>query len=156
AIACAVLAAPNAHGKPSAKGPTDAPVAAPPNPNPAGSAKSAADDASQRPLSPLPKPRSLDLPLPTVAAKQALDALLARLVSRDAGERETAIREIAEVEPDALPAIHQRLGELANSSDHSAMKDMLASVRDKSREESGKKSQTPDYLEMLEAHARTD
>ena len=91
-----------------------------------------------------------------MSAQEALDAHLKRLLSRDADERETAIREILEVEPDAFPAIHRRLSELAESSDHEAMKELLGSVRDKARDEAGKKAAPPDYLSMLEAHPKLD
>ncbi|HVW28842.1 MAG TPA: hypothetical protein VHC69_25930 [Polyangiaceae bacterium] len=105
-------------------------------------------------LSPLPKPPSLEIPPPSNASLEALDALLGRLVSRDAGERETAAAEVLEVERDRLPAIHRRLGSIAESSDHVAMKELLGQIRDKAHEE--KKGPPPDYLEMLEAHAKPD
>jgi hypothetical protein len=104
--------------------------------------------------SPLPKPPSLEIPPPTAATLEALDALLARLVSRDPGERENAVAEVLEVERDRLPAIHRRLGSIAESSDHVAMKEMLTSIRDKTHDE--KKGPSPDYLEMVEARAKPD
>ncbi len=107
-------------------------------------------------LNPLPKPPSLEVRAPTPASVEALDAHLAQLVGRDASERETAVEEILEVEPDAFPAIHERLGTLAESSDHAGMKDVLASIRDRTRQESGKNAPAPDHLEMLESHARPD
>jgi hypothetical protein len=105
-------------------------------------------------LGPLPKPPSLEIPPPTAATLESVDALLSKLVSRDAGERDTAVAEVLEVEPDRLPAIHRRLGSIAESSDHAGMKEMLGSIRDKTHDE--KKGPPPDYLEMLEAHARPD
>lgn len=107
-------------------------------------------------LGPLPKPPSLEVPPPTPASLEALDAHLARLSGRDAADRETAVQEILEVEPDRLAAIHRRLTTIAESSDHTAMKELLGSIRDKAREDTGKKGAAPDYLEMLEAHARPD
>ena len=106
------------------------------------------------PLGPLPKLPSLEVPPPTAASLEALDAHLARLVSRDPGDRETAAAEVLEVERDRLAAIHRRIGSIAESSDHVAMKDVLNQIRDKTHEE--KKGPTPDYLEMLVAHARVD
>jgi hypothetical protein len=94
-----------------------------------------------------------------------LDRHLARLVSTDAAERETAAREILEIEPDRLPAIHRRLTTIAESSDHEAMKQVLGGTRDKARDEvkqrvraegKGEKVSTPDYLEMLLSHPRLD
>ncbi|HEX3593635.1 MAG TPA: hypothetical protein VHU80_01000 [Polyangiaceae bacterium] len=120
----------------------------------APSAASAASNGERPALSPLPRPPSLEIPPPTGSSLEALDALLGRLVSRDSGERETAAAEVLEVERDRLPAIHRRLGSIAESSDHVGMKDVLGSIRDKTHEE--KKGPPPDYLEMLEAHARPD
>jgi hypothetical protein len=102
----------------------------------------------------LPKPPTLEVPPPSPAALEALDAHLSHLVSRDAAERETAVQEILEAEPDRLLAIHRRLSTIADASDHSAMKDLLTSIRERTRQEAGKKP--PDYLEMLEMHARPD
>jgi hypothetical protein len=110
--------------------------------------------AAEPSLTPLPKPPSLEIPPPTAATLEALDALLARLVSRDAGERENAVAEVLEVERDRLAAIHRRLASIAESSDHVAMKEMLVGIRDKIH--IGKNEPTPDYLEMVEAHAKPD
>ena len=111
--------------------------------------------SEERPTSsPLPKPPSLEVPPPSNASLEALDALLARLSSRDAGDRETAAAEVLEVEQDRLPAIHRRIGSISESSDHVAMKDLLGHIRDKAHEET--KGPPPDYLEMLEAHAKPD
>ncbi|HEX4339838.1 MAG TPA: hypothetical protein VH062_28220 [Polyangiaceae bacterium] len=130
-------------------------AAAAPTGAPAPSSASGATATAERPtLSPLPKPPSLEIPPPTNTSLEALDALLGRLVSRDAGERDTAAAEVLEVERDRLPAIHRRLGSISESSDHVGMKDVLGSIRDKVHEE--KKGPPPDYLEMLEAHARPD
>src|SRR5262249_55206344 len=82
-------------------------------------------------LGPLPRPPPLELPPPSPQALETLDAHLARLLSADAGERETAVSEILEVERDLLPAIHRRLTMIAESSDHVAMKETLGAIRDK-------------------------
>ncbi len=117
------------------------------------------------PLAPLPKPPSLEIPPPDPAALEALDAHLARVSSKDPSERETAVQEILEVEPDRLPAIHRRLEAIAESSNKEDMKALLGGIRDKAREvvrdrvraEGGReKVATPDYLEMLTSHARPD
>lgn len=124
----------------------------------AASAKPAPD---ARPLAPLPKPPPLDLPAPDRASSEALDDLLSRVASKDASVRETAAQEILETERDALPAIHQRLARIADSSDHRDMKDLLGSIRDKARgareaaPSDGDRS-APDYLEMLLEHPRPD
>jgi hypothetical protein len=118
-------------------------------------ASAAAGPGGDRPaLSPLPKPPSLEIPPPSNASLEALDALLGRLASRDSGERETAASEVLEVERDRLPAIHRRIGSIAESSDHVAMKELLGQIRDKAHEE--KRGPPPDYLEMLEAHAKPE
>lgn len=117
------------------------------------------------PLSPLPKPPPVELPPPSAASLAALDAHLGRLVAKDSGVRETAVSEILEVEADLLPAIRRRLQSLSESSNKEAMKELLGQLRDKTRgalkekaREEGRdeKTKTPDYLVMLEAHARPD
>ena len=142
---------------------TPAPSAEAREPSAAPSAKSEA--RPKLPLAPLPKPPALELPPPTAAALSALDAHLGRLVAKDAMVRETAVSEILEVEVDVLPAIRRRLQSLAESSNKEAMKELLGQVRDKARGEirekardegSNEKTKTPDYLVMLEAHARPD
>ncbi len=138
-------------------------------PLPSSSAR-AADEGVVRaperpPLSPLPKPPSLELPMPEPVVLEALDAHLARLVSSDATVRETAREEILEVELDRLPSIHRRLVTLSESSDHEGMKDLLSGIRDKARDLARQKLRvqgvnekvvTPDYLEMLTQHAKPD
>jgi hypothetical protein len=121
---------------------------------PSAASAAAAANGDRPTLSPLPKPPSLEVPPPSNASLEALDALLLRLVSRDSGERETAASEVLEVERDRLPAIHRRIGSIAESSDHVAMKELLGQIRDKAHEE--KKGPPPDYLEMLETHAKPD
>jgi hypothetical protein len=127
------------------------------------SASSGTKPREPLPLGPLPKAPSIELPVPVPAVLEALDRHLERLLSADAAERETAAREILEVEPDRLPAIHRRLTTIAESSDHEAMKQLLGGTRDKARDEVKQKSQaqgshdkvtTPDYLEMLISHPR--
>lgn len=147
------------------------PESSPPLAPPAGSARegavgprtTAADTPGSRELSPLPKPPSLDLPVPEPAMLEALDVQLNRLVSRDVSVRETAMQEILETERGLLPAIHRRLASIAESSDHQAMKELLGGIRDKARDSlrdraraAGAKVETPDYLEMLESHPRLD
>jgi tetratricopeptide (TPR) repeat protein len=117
------------------------------------------------PLAALPKAPSIEVAAPAAAVLEALDRHLARLVASDAAERETAAREILEVEPDRLPAIHRRLTTISESSDHEGMKQLLGGTRDKARdalkqrvraEGKGEKVSTPDYLEMLLSHPRID
>ncbi len=116
----------------------------------APSGRAMADTVPRPPPGALPKPPSLELPVPSAAALEALDGHLRRLASRDAAERETAVAEILEVESDRLPAIHRRLSAIAESSDHPAMKELLAAIRDKAHEQ--KKGPSPDYLDMIEEH----
>jgi hypothetical protein len=123
--------------------------------------ESAASGPPPRALTALPKPPSLEVPPPEPASIEALDTLLSQLVAGDRGVRETAVAQILEVEPDALPAIHRRLTTLAESSDHEAMKDLLSQVREKTRdavrgERDHDKDAAFDYLAMLESHARPD
>jgi tetratricopeptide (TPR) repeat protein len=124
-----------------------------------------AETRSKPPLPALPKPPPFELPPPSGASLSALDAHLGRLVAKDAMVRETAVSEILEVEVDALPAIRRRLQSLSESTNKEAMKELLGKIRDKARgairekareEGSGEKTKTPDYLVMLEAHARPD
>lgn len=130
---------------------------------PASSAVPSAQPAELVPLAPLPKLPSIELPPPDRTTAEALDGFLSRIVSKDASVRETAAQEILEVERDSLPAIHQRLSRLADSSDHREMKDLLGNIRDKERDSirdraqaEGDKASAPDYLEMLLTHPRPD
>jgi hypothetical protein len=141
---------------------TEPSTRAPPTPKPSDTGPSTkAVDPSPRALSALPKPPSLDVPPPDPASIEVLDTHLSHLVSRDPGVRETAVAEILEAEADRLPAIHRRLATLSESSDHEAMRDLLAQLKDKTREAiRGEREQDKetalDYLEMLESHARPD
>lgn len=154
---CAALAATPARATPDLSSSSST--------EPASGTPATAKERSPIPLAPLPKAPSIELSVPAPETVEALDRHLARLVSADAAERETAAREILEVEPDRLPAIHRRLTTIAESSDHEAMKQLLGGTRDKARDEvkqraradgSHEKVATPDYLEMLLSHPRLD
>ncbi|HVU03551.1 MAG TPA: hypothetical protein VHE30_17450 [Polyangiaceae bacterium] len=131
-------------------------------PAPPGSAPKESAATPERVLGSLPKPPSLEIPPPDPASIEALDGLLANLVSRDPGVRETAVSEILETERDRLPAIHRRLVTLSESSDHEGMKEVLGSVRDRTRgeikgeKEGDERDKALDYLAMLHKHAKPD
>ncbi len=126
---------------------------------PAPSASSAPTAAaSDRPLAPLPKVPGIDLPKPAQADLDELDALLGRLRSADPAVRDSAVRELLEIRPKLVAAIHARLAELADKADRDEMKKLLHGIRSKARADvrsqmraDGKrgKIKTPDYLDMV-------
>ncbi|MEB2321712.1 MAG: hypothetical protein OZ921_04305 [Sorangiineae bacterium] len=110
-----------------------------------------------QPLGELPSPPKLELPRAAPADLEAVAALLERLHASDAGVRESAVREILEIGPQLVPAIHERLSSLAEKADRDAMKQLLRELRSRARasERSRMKSEgtrgkvrTPDYLEI--------
>jgi hypothetical protein len=124
----------------------------------AGDAASAGSPTSARELPPLPKAPSLELRKPEADELEELDARLAGLTSAESEARDTAARELLEVEPRLVPAIAFRLRGLADRANKQAMKDLLERTRTKSREQertrlraAGDDSEvkTPDYLAML-------
>lgn len=123
--------------------------------------------ASEAPLPELPKAPSLEVPRPSADDLATLDAHLERLTLEDAAERDEAARELLELSPKLVPAIHQRLDSIANRADREAMKRLLGDIRDRARsrerqrmEAAGERGsiKTPDYLSMVIADAgrRTD
>ena len=108
------------------------------------------------PLTELPDPPPLAPPDPRPADMKALTALLDRLVSSDATEREKAAQELLEVKPQWVSALVFRLDAIAERSDKEAMKAELAAIRKKARdnEESTRKgAESPDYLLLALEHA---
>lgn len=118
--------------------------------------------ASALPLPPLPEVPKLERARPTETELAELDALLARFRSEDPAVRDTAVREILEVRPNLVSAIDHRMNSIADKADRDEMKRMLERIRKKGRSAerermrgAGKKGKitTPDYLEMVVAHA---
>ena len=121
------------------------------------SAKSAVERLPELPLIP-----SLEVPRPTPADLEELDARLTKLCSSDEAEREAARREVLEVDAKAVPAIRFRLASSAESTKHDELKELLLKIRKKGRDDArdeqeadGRrgKVKTPDYLEMASLHA---
>jgi hypothetical protein len=121
--------------------------------------------AASPPQSPAPLPEAprIEQPAPEPAALEELDALLARFRSEELPVRETAVRELLEVSPRLVPAIDQRMNELASSADREEMRRTLEEIRRKARSDERERMQaegkrgaikTPDYLEMVVRHAR--
>jgi len=122
---------------------------------PAGSARP--------PLSALPEIPRLSRAAPKEAERMRLGRLLDRLVSESEAERALAQREIADADASLISAIGLRMNAIADAADRRAMKKTLSDIRRKARQEvreqmraEGKrgKVETPDYLEMLLAHAQ--
>jgi len=110
----------------------------------------------------LPAIPSLELPRPTPAELEELDARLSKLCSADEAERDAARREVLEVTPKAVPALRFRLASIAESTKHDQLKELLLKIRKKGRDDArdeqaadGKRGRvkTPDYFEMAIEHA---
>lgn len=127
---------------------------------------SAAPTRAEAPAKPslpeLPAIPSLEVPRPTPADLQELDARLAKLCSTDEAERDAARREVLEVGPKAVPALRFRLAATAESTKHDELKELLLKIRKKGRDDArdeqaadGKRGRvkTPDYFEMAIEHA---
>jgi len=93
---------------------------------------------------------------------ERLESILNALVSAEEAERRAAAAEVATVHAGLVPAVAQRLDRAAEAANRGAMKQVLLDVRRTAREgarrelhESGGKGQvqTPDYFEMVVAHA---
>lgn len=113
-------------------GRADAARAEEPAPDAAAKAAGTTEDPS-RPLVELPEPPSIALPDPDPADAQALDALLERITDPEPLVRERAVRELLEVKPRWVAALHTRLDRLADRADKLAMKRTLEAIRDARR-----------------------
>ena len=133
---------------------------------PAGSTAAEAGVPSQpSALPPLPKVPGVELPKPEKQELADLDALLSRLQAKDSMVRDQAVKEILEVRPRLVPAIAERLDSIADKADRDEMKHLLHGIRRTARKElrekmraAGEKGRikTPDYLEMVAEHAKSD
>ncbi len=110
----------------------------------------------------LPAIPSLELPRPTPADLEELDARLSKLCSSDDSQRDAAGREVLEVAPTAVPALRFRLAATAESTKHDELKQLLLKIRKKGRDDArdeqasdGKRGRvkTPDYFQMAIEHA---
>lgn len=117
-------------------------------PLPLWGAPEEASPPPQRPLAELPAVPSIALPDPSLADRQALEALVGRLTSSEPIVRERAVRELLEVTPRWMPAIHARIDGLADRANKPAMRDALERIRDAHRKEARSRSD--------EEKARTD
>ncbi|MFZ5892265.1 MAG: hypothetical protein ACOY0T_14500 [Myxococcota bacterium] len=133
--------------------------AAPPAPS-AASAAVTTPPPGELPV--LPAAPRLELPKPEPKDLSELDARLAALASEDASERDSAARELLEVDARLVPALAFRLDSIADRADKEAMKRLFGELRKESREldrsESdearGSGGASPDYLTMLVKQAR--
>ena len=134
-------------------------LAAPP------AADSAAAPSRQLPLPALPEAPELNARPAKAEDLERLQRLLSRITSKDDDVRETATREVLEVDATLLPAIGRRIDAIADDCDRDALKKTLREVRRKTRDEvrermraAGEKGKvvTPDYLRMLASHPRPD
>ena len=119
--------------------------------------------ASKSPLPGLPEVPSISPPTPQSTAVKALDDLLKRIISESLETRQAARRELLEVKPSWLGAIHRRINELADNADRGKMKSRLNDIRKAGRKRErermrsqGKKGKvvTPDYLKMAVEEAK--
>jgi hypothetical protein len=113
-----------------------------------------ADTTEQRKLPELPSPPSIEPKRPEAADLADVDAVLGRIVGEQAGDRESAVRELLEAEPKQVAALRFRLGSIADAADKEAMKRLLQKTRrellsQKDDEESEKPSGGVDYLAGL-------
>jgi hypothetical protein len=118
---------------------------------------------SELPLPPLPPVPSDELDEPTPEALERVESLLKGIASADDAARESARRELLEVEASWIPAVSHELDRLAERADRAAMKRTLLDIRGEARnalraakQVAGDKGpiETPDYLEMVVSHAR--
>lgn len=103
------------------------------------------------PLSELPEPPSVRLAPPRPAALEAMDDILLRLVSDDSVLRERASRSLLEAKSDWVSGIERRVDRLAERSDKSAQKALLARLRKARTSPTPIESEndgSPDYLQL--------
>jgi hypothetical protein len=113
-------------------------------------------------LPPLPTAPRIELGQPAAKDLEELDARLARLSQNDAAERDSAARELLEVDARLVPAIAFRLDKIADRADKEALKRLFLELRKESKELDRSEADeterpgaaSPDYLGMLVAHAR--
>jgi len=110
----------------------------------------------------LPAIPSVEVPRPTPADLEELDARLGKLCSSDEGERDDARREVLEVTAKAVPALRFRLAATSDATKHDELKELLLKIRKKGRDDArdeqasdGKRGRvnTPDYFQMVLEHA---
>jgi tetratricopeptide (TPR) repeat protein len=127
------------------------------------------ETATSASLPPLPSAPSLTFRPPDPQEREQLNSVLSRIGSADPAERAAAVPEILEVLPSWLGAIHQRVHEIGDKCDRSAMKRVLLETRRKTRDRASQRetdeepkarapkseqSTPPDYLAMLLEQAR--
>ncbi|HMR78864.1 MAG TPA: hypothetical protein PKD61_27335, partial [Polyangiaceae bacterium] len=132
---------------------------------PTHAAPEAGSPALKRALPELPEVPKRERKPPSPEQLEELDGHLSRFRSKDPHVRQVALRELLETSRSLIPAIDQRLTELATGSDRDAMKRLLSSLRRKARSAErekmraeGKKGKvtTPDYLELVVEFARPE
>lgn len=134
--------------------------------SPSKSVSRPADDAEQSaqapsrpsdmPLALLPDPPPLQLPVPRSQSLQAIDAILGRIVSSDATQRERARGELLEVRPDWVSGLSKRIDTLAERADKSAMRSLLEKLRARAKRGAagdGEEDGGADYVELVSSAA---
>ncbi|HSC89171.1 MAG TPA: hypothetical protein VLC09_17940 [Polyangiaceae bacterium] len=104
---------------------------------------------AEMPLSLLPEPPALELPPPRPAALEALDGVLARLVSGEPAAREQALGELLEARPDWVGALSRRMDRVAERSDKSAMRALLERLRSRAKDRGSEDDSKADYLALV-------
>jgi tetratricopeptide (TPR) repeat protein len=132
-------------------------------PGAAASASAGAPAAPAKRLPELPRAPEIALLPPKPEELAEVDDRLAKITDPDPNVRDTAIREILEIDTQLVAAIRFRLNKLAETEDREAMKRALLAVRREARDDlrdearsegKGAKVETPDYLVMLSRYAR--
>ncbi len=117
----------------------------------------APDRPEDMPLAKLPQPPPTKLGSPRPLAIEAIDRLLAQLVSTEALERERASRSLLEAKTDWVSAIARRIDRIAERAQRQKLKKLLSTLREKTRNrmrrETGTREDTPDYLLIALEHA---
>src|SRR5690606_18189625 len=122
-----------------------------------------ATKAFRPPLQPLPRMPSRRLAAPTAADREILKALLERLTSSNAFDRESALADLRDLTENMLPAVRAQIDSEAETANRAGMKQTLLDMRHDVRGElereqraAGKTGEveTPDYLEMVLARPR--
>jgi hypothetical protein len=129
----------------------------------AASADGAPTPTSSEELPPLPAAPKLSLERPDEKELAELDGRLAALSSPDPAERDSAARELLEVDARLVPAIHFRLDKVADRADKEAMKRLFLELRRAAKdgdradnEETSRGAGSPDYLTMVVSRGRPD
>jgi hypothetical protein len=92
-------------------------------------AKESPEPVPESALPPLPEVPRLELRQPTAEDIQELNSKLGLLFSDDSEARDNVLSELVEVQPRIVPAVHQRIAQLAEHADKDRMKRLFTDAR---------------------------